>query len=175
MDSSFSAIAIEDTPSNVNTDAPPPKASAPAPAPKKESKFLFLFTMYFILAFPALGLLIAYKITDNPLLQPLNLDKDAIADYERGGVAKTSIFVHVNWGVDHPKSSTKNDLQNLVSSAMDNRTDNYVFRFRNVPGNKAEVTFVVGPNRYGPYPPAGMIRGIIPALAALELTERANR
>lgn len=130
--------------------------------------------MYFVLALPALGLFVAHKITDNPLLQPLGLDKDSIAEYERSAT-NASIFVHVNWGTEHPGTPTQQDLRNLVSSGMVNRTDNYVFRFKDVPGTKAEVTFVVGPNSYGPYPPASMINGIIPALAALELTQRGTQ
>lgn len=136
--------------------------------------YLFLFAIYGILALPAAGVLVLYYFTKNPNLQPLGITREKLADVE-GQTDYISIFVHVDWGQDRTSGMTKSDLRETIANVFSHRTGSYVFKFKDVPGDAIGVTFVVGPNRYGPYPPFRMIEGIPPALIALDMTLKASR
>ena len=136
-------------------------------------KYVPLIAILTVVTFPALLMTIAFYITDNPSLRPLSVTVEKLAILE-GSTDDVAIYVHVDWGQDRTGTATKADLHKLVSDVLGRRTDNYVFRFNDVPGDRIGVTFVVGPNRYGPYPPARMLDGIAPALVALDMTLDAN-
>ena len=136
-------------------------------------QYVVLFAIVISLTLPAIGALILYKITKDPYLRPLGLTKEEAATVD-GPAEAISIGIQVSWGVDQD-SLTKDDLRQLISRTLSFRTEAFHFDFDDVHGTEIGVTFVVGPNRYGPFPPNRLIDGIVPALAALEYTQQANQ
>jgi len=132
-------------------------------------KYVPLMAILTVVTLPAILMTIAFYITENPTLRPLGVTQEKLAVLE-GQTNSIAIYVYVDWGRDRTGTATKADLHKMVSDVLVRRTDNYVFRFNDVPGDRIGVTFVVGPNRYGPYPPARILDGIIPALVALNMT-----
>ena len=127
-----------------------------------------------VLALPAVGVGVLYYLTNDPSLRPLSITREKLADID-GQTEYTLIFVHVNWGRERVGGMTKADLRKMISDTLFYRTDSYIFKFQEVTGDAISVTFVVGANRYGPYPPSRAVDGIIPALVALDMTRNTNR
>lgn len=125
-----------------------------------------------LLATPAVSLRILSIYINAPYLQPLALTQEGLAAAGEGedGGGFTRIDVHVGWGRDWNGGMTQDQLRNVIAVTLNPQTEFYHFEFDDQPGEKIDVTFVVGPNRYGPYPPGRMITGIRSALAALRLT-----
>jgi len=135
--------------------------------------YIFLFVFCIFLALPAAGVNVLYYLTKDPSLRPLGITREKMAEVD-GQTEFISIFVHVDWGRERTGGTTKADLRQMVSDAFFHRTDDYIFKFKDVPGDEIGVTFVIGPNRYGPYPPSRIIEGIVPALVALDMTKKAR-
>ena len=136
-------------------------------------RYTLLFVIVFLTALPGGGAYLFYHFTKNPLLQPLGLTRERLAEID-GEAQYISIIVHLEWGRDYDGEMSHTELREIIRTAFYNRTDEVVFKFREVPGDEIGVTFVVGPNRYGPYAPHEMIEGIVPATVALEMLKDAR-
>ena len=138
-------------------------------------RYIIIITAICIfLALPATGMLVLYYFTNDPSLRPLAITREKLADID-GQSEYTLIFVHVDWGQERKGGVTKAGLRAMIADTLLLRTDDYIFKFKDVPGDEIGVTFVVGPNRYGPYSPAQAINGIVLALVALDMTKKARR
>ncbi len=137
-------------------------------------RYTMLFVIVFLAALPGGGAYLFYHFTKNPLLQPLGLTRERLAEIEGEG-QYISIIVHLEWGRDYAGEMSHTELREIIRTAFFNRTDEVVFKYKEVPGDEIGVTFVVGPNRYGPYPPNRMIDGIIPSTVALEMLKEARK
>ena len=128
------------------------------------------------LAAPAISLRIASNYSDNPYLQPLDLTEEGLAAVGEGGerYGFTRIDVHVSWGRGWSGRTTQNQLRNQLVATLDQQTELYFVEIQDAPGDAIGITFTVGPNRYGPFPPSRMIDGLNSALIALRMTNRPN-
>jgi hypothetical protein len=125
-----------------------------------------------ILATPAVGIRIFSNYYDAQYLQPLGLTKENLAAAEEGknGRGFARIDVHVGWGRDWTGAMTQTRLRQVLATTLEQQTDFYHFEFDDMPGGQIDVTFVVGPNTYGPFAPGRMITGLKSALIALRMT-----
>lgn len=137
-----------------------------------EGKRLVLAAIALIV--PAAGAKLAYHITGDPYFQPLGLTQERLAEFNQQSEF-LAIGIHVAWGRDRTSEVTQADLRELIASVVHRRTDDYYIRFHDAPGRDVEITLVVGPNRYGPYPPARFVDGIEPAVVALRATRQARQ
>ncbi len=124
------------------------------------------------LSTPAVAIHILSNYYDAPHLQPLALTKESVAAAENGneGNGFARIDVRVDWGNDWAGMMTQTRLREVIAKTLEPQTEFYHFEFDNLPGEQIDVTFVVGPNSYGPFPPSRMIAGIKSALIALRMT-----
>lgn len=129
-----------------------------------------IFFVISLFAMPALGSLFLYNITGNPYLRPLAISRESLATFD-GPTRTISIEVNVQYGVERSVSPSKEKLRQAIIKAFSGHTEAFHFKFVESSGDGIEVTFVVGPNRYGPYPPGSMSKGMIPALEALKYTQ----
>ena len=134
-------------------------------------RYLMLLAIVLIVALPGGGAYLYYYLTDDPLLQPLGLTRERLAEIE-GQTEFLSIMVHVDWGQDRAGGITQVEFRDLLRVAFSTRTDEIVFKFNDVPGHDIAVTYVVGPNRFGPYAPGEMVQGIHPSWVAFEMTKK---
>ena len=67
---------------------------------------------------------------------------------------------------------TQASLRDAIAATLKPQTELYHFEFDSQQGEQIGVTFIVGPNRYGPFAPAQMTAGIKSALIALRMTNR---
>jgi len=136
-------------------------------------RYVMVAAIVLFAALPAGGAFLYHHFTQDPLFQPLGLTREKLAELD-GQTEFVSIGVHVDWGVERTEGMTKAELRELVAYAFAPRIDELYFKFLDVGGEEIGITFVVGPNRYGPYPPHRMIDGIAPAAVALQMTQRAH-
>ena len=134
-------------------------------------RILILLAVILIPALPAAGSLLFYHFTKNPLLRPLGITREKLAEMD-GQTDFLSIMVHIDWGEEQTDGPSKSQVREFISDVFSTRTDEVAFKFTDVPGDDMAITFVVGPNRYGPYPPDQMIEGVIPSTIALEMTKK---
>ena len=136
------------------------------------SNLLRTLLVIFLLAAPATALKIASFFSDNPYLQPLALTREGLAAFGEGGFdgATTHVEIRVNWGRGWPGPLTRAQLRTTLTDAIAPWTDRYRFDFHNGKGTDVTVTFIVGPNRYGPYPPGQLANGLNTALIALRMS-----
>ena len=130
-----------------------------------------LIGLIICVALPAGGALALYYFTGNPLLRPLGITQEKLADVD-ASPENASIMVEVKWGRDHKGRLTQSDVRCHVADAFKTNTDDFFFRFLEVEGETIGISFVVGSNRYGPYPPGRIINGMIPSLVALEMVKQ---
>lgn len=127
-----------------------------------------------LLAAPAIGVRILSNYSDDPYLQPLALTKKRVAEQERkqrvDGPARIDVLV--NWGRETTGTLTQDHLEKLLTDTLAQQTQHYNLIIHDRPGKEIDVMFVVGPNRYGPYPPGLMISGLNSALIALRMSSR---
>lgn len=131
---------------------------------------LFVFALI-----PALPVAIVWTYSgyyQDPYLLPLESTKASSTAVRERKVEENlaTIEVNVDWGSDWTGSMTQAKLRELVASALGHQTEFYRFNFEDQPGEQVDITFVVGPNSYGPFPPGQMISGIKSALIALRMT-----
>ncbi|MCF3593786.1 hypothetical protein LZG00_07210 [Rhodobacteraceae bacterium LMO-12] len=126
------------------------------------------------LAAPAVTVRILSNYSDAPYLQPLALTKKGISALEttQEGNGNARIDVHVNWGRETTGTLTQEQLHRLLTTTLSQQTEAYHLVFHDIPGKEIGVVFVVGSNRYGPYPPNIMLGGLNSALMALRMTHR---
>ena len=135
--------------------------------------YLLLFGLPIVIALPAVAIYTYAQITDDPRLRPLGITREKLSIVE-GESEFLSIIVRVDWGRDHVGRMTKEDLHQTIAGTLVFRTDDFYFKFNDVPGTDIKVTFDVGHNSFGPYSPKQLIGGIIPALRALDVTKKAR-
>ena len=134
---------------------------------------MYLLLVPVALAIPAIGLVVVGKVTDNPYLQPLGLSREKLAT--SGEIPETvAIIVQVDWGEDYPGAVTQYALQETISHNLTFRTDEFVFLFNDVPGDRVGITFKVSHNEYGPFSPNGWLDGMVTALIALQAVEKSR-
>ena len=136
-------------------------------------RYIMVAVFILVVALPGGGAFLYYHFTKDPLFQPLGITRERLAELE-GQTEFVSIGVHVGWGRDRTEGMTKTKLRELVAYAFAPMIDEIYFKFEDVQGEEIGVTFVVGPNRYGPYPPNGIVEGVVPASVALRMTQRAH-
>lgn len=136
-------------------------------------RYGLLFVIVLCAALPAIGAVLLYAITDDPTLRPLGITRERLA-FEEGETNSISILVNVGLGQDRPPGPTEPELRRLIGGVLATHTNDFVIRFNEEPGEEVGVTFVVGPNRYGPYATNQMLEGVVPALIALDMTKRAR-
>ncbi|UYV38517.1 hypothetical protein N4R57_05460 [Rhodobacteraceae bacterium D3-12] len=128
------------------------------------------------LAAPAVSLKVVSTYSNDPYLQPLHITKESLAAAAMGddfdGLA--AIRVDVDWGQGFDGAMTRDRLRQMLSATLDAQTDYFMFKFRDVPGNRIGVSFTVGANHYGPYPPGGLTDGLYLALTALRMTNKSG-
>lgn len=129
-----------------------------------------LLAIFVVAALPAALAFLYYHFTQNPLMQPLGITREKLAAVE-GQTEFVSIVVQVDWGQDRDGGVTQAEFRETLTRAFATRTDEVVFRFSDVPGKAIGVTYVVGPNRFGPYPLNRAVDGIVPATVALAMTK----
>ncbi|WP_306006774.1 hypothetical protein [Aquicoccus porphyridii] len=130
-----------------------------------------------LLAAPAIGVHIASHFSDDPHLQPLAISSERGASASGGRVESglAMVEVDVDWGQDWAGRMSRVELRDAIARSLSSQTDLYRVRFREAPGARIGVSFRVGPNVFGPYPPGGMRDGIHSALVALDTTNRSKR
>lgn len=137
-------------------------------------RYALLFAIIACAALPATSAYVLYEVTDNPTLRPLGITQERLARVNGGATDGVSIVVEVAWGADRTGGISQRELRQTISRTLAPRTDNFVFRFDEVPGSGLGITFRVGVNSYGPFPQERMIDGIVPSLIALDATKRAR-
>ncbi len=136
-------------------------------------RYVMVAIFILVVALPGGGAFLYYHFTKDPLFQPLGITRERLAEVD-GQTEFVSIGVHVDWGRDRTEGMTRMELRELVAYAFAPMIDEIYFKFLDADGDQIGVTFVVGPNRYGPYPPHRMVEGIVPASVALQMTQRAH-
>ncbi|WP_299852349.1 hypothetical protein [uncultured Roseovarius sp.] len=136
------------------------------------SNLIRLLVVALIPALPVAIVSIYSNLYEDPYLLPLEPTKINRAAVREGRVEEdlATIEVNVGWGSDWTGSMTQVRLRELVAAVLEHRTEFYRFKFEDQPGEQVNITFVVGPNSYGPFPPDQMISGIKSALIALRMT-----
>lgn len=126
------------------------------------------------LAALAVSIRIASHYSDDPYLQPLALTAEGLAAAGEGEEADgfAVIDVEVLWGRDWDGQITRTGLRRIIGQSLKRQTDYLRFSIREMPGNRVTVSFVVGPNRYGPYAPGAMSDGLHAALTAQRMAHR---
>ncbi len=132
-------------------------------------RYLVLIAIVAACGLPAAGAYLHFRVTDNPLLQPLGITSEKLAEFDGQGQF-VAIVVQVDWGVERRGRPPQLEFRQLLQRAFMAPPENLIFRFRNVPGTDIRVRYVVGPNRFGPYPPERAVDGIVPASEALAMT-----
>ncbi|WP_424970111.1 hypothetical protein [Dinoroseobacter sp. S76] len=132
-----------------------------------------LLTIIVCTALPATSAYLLYKYTDNPTLRPLGITKEQLVRVP-GEASSIAIRVNVDWGRDQPPGASQSDLRQIIANTLFNFTDDFVIKFREVPGADVGVNFAVGANSYGPFAPDRMIDGIVPSLMAWDATKTAH-
>lgn len=125
----------------------------------------------FLLAAPAVAQRVLSYFIDDPYLQPLALTVEGLAAAGEEIGDGTWINVQVGWGRDFEGAMTEDRLRGVIAKALAHRTDRFYFVVRDQPGDAVEVSFFVGANRYGPFPPSAMVGGINSALMALSMAK----
>lgn len=155
-------------------------AAFPVPPMKPDFSWLRPLIIILILAVPAVSLKVLSRFFDNPWLQPLDLTKEGLTgsgDYVEPSDSDSGrgrIDVRIDWGRDRSRGPSRAQLKRSIAATLDARTDYYAFELVEVPGDGVAISFIVGPNSYGPFPPGGIDDGLSLALAALQMT-RARR
>lgn len=129
-------------------------------------------TPVLVLAAPALALRLFSEYFDAPHLQPLGLTRENVAAVEGGydGLEFARVGVSVRWGRDWEGALTPARLRALIEAALETQTNYFNISLEEFAGREIGVTFAVGPNSYGPFPPDQITPGITSALMALKLT-----
>lgn len=125
----------------------------------------------FALAAPALIQNAASHFTDNPYLRPLGITAEDIARSGEKLGDGPWIDVKVAWGRDFAGPLTRDALRETITRAIAYRTNRYYVAFDERPGARVDVTFEVGRNHFGPFPPGGMAQGIELAFSAFDMVE----
>lgn len=128
-----------------------------------------------LLAAPALLQRLASHFIDDPYLLPLALTAEDLAASGEGLGDPSFIQVQIDWGRGYGGPATRDGLRRMIAQSLDRRTTRYYVYFRDRSGDRIGVRFVVGANAYGPYSPAGMVRGIDAALTALKMEADARK
>ena len=139
---------------------------------RREKHLFRVLLVIFILASPALAARILSEFFDVQYLQPLAITKESVEAYEEAteGDGFVIVDVSVAWGRDWTGTLTQAQLRETISKTLAHQTELYRFSFEDVEGEDIGVTFTVGPNSYGPFPPGQTARGIKSALLALKMT-----
>ncbi len=125
-----------------------------------------------LLAAPALTIRAISEYNDDQNLLPLAQTREArVGTYEgRESKGFARIDVRVDWPRGWTGAITQKSLKDVISNTLKHQTEYYRIEFVERVGEQIEVTFDVGPNRYGPFPPGRMLDGIETALVALRMT-----
>jgi hypothetical protein len=135
----------------------------------RNKKFLiWFFVAISILAAPAVTIRILSSYNNAPYLLPLSQTQEN-TDLE-SGLAR--IDVQVDWGQDWPGTMTQVMLRDVIVTSLDAQTDRYNVDFETSPGERVEITFIVGHNKYGPVHPQQLAGAIFSAVSALRLANR---
>lgn len=120
---------------------------------------------------PAVISNIVYSMSLDPFLRPLSLTEESLA-YQSGGYDPQRIVVEIAWGAGYTGDVTKAEMREFMSHVMYARTGDFAIVFRDTGGETVTADLVVGPNRFGPYPPSDILKAIPPAKAALDMGRR---
>lgn len=125
-----------------------------------------------LLAAPAMTVRFLSSFYDLPHLLPLGLTEQNVAAARRNGYGDTSarINVTVDWGRDWSGAITQERLREVIAQTLSAQTKMYHIQFEDARGDRIDVTFAVGPNKYGPFSLGQMASGVQSALIALRMT-----
>jgi hypothetical protein len=139
------------------------------------SDWLRALLIVVLLAAPALLQRLASHFIDDPYLQPLALTVEGLASSGEPTGDGSYIHVQVDWGRGYGGPATRDGLRRVIEQSLGHRTTRFYLDFRDRPGDRIGVSFVVGANAYGPYAPSGMARGIDAAFMALKMEADARK
>ena len=125
-----------------------------------------------LFAAPALTIRAISEYYGDQNLLPLAQTRETRAETYEGSDSKgfARIDVRVEWPRGWTGSMTQQSLKDVISNTLKHQTEYYRIEFIEQMGEQIEVTFDVGPNSYGPFPPGRMLDGIETALVALRMT-----
>lgn len=124
----------------------------------------------FLLAAPAGVIHAVSYFTNIPNLLPFDLKWEDIAiNYDEPDYV--GIDVRVDWGREWAGKTTEAEIREMIAGVLAVRTEFYRIEFHDLPGEQVDVTFVVGLNSYGPFPPNQMQAGIKSAVIALKMVK----
>ncbi len=129
---------------------------------------LLLPAMIVAVALPGSSAYLYYRATKDPTLRPLAVTKEELAK-TRGESHVVDIVVQIDWGRDVQASISRPDLERAIARTFDAFAVDHRFRHTDVAGDSVQITYVVGPNRYGPYTPPSAAQGIRAAVAAMKM------
>ena len=142
-----------------------------------QSNLIRVITVVLCLAAPAVTIHILSDIYNAPYLKPLALTEESVAaaGARSEGETHVTINVLVGWGSDWEGSTTQESFRQILAKTLEPQTKLYYIEFEEMPGQNIDVTFFVGHNSYGPFPPDQMVSGIQSALIALRMTNGPER
>ena len=138
----------------------------------ENEKLIRVIAVVFCLAAPALSVRVLSELYGLQHLLPLGLIEQNLTAARKNRYGETSarIDVTVGWGRDWTGATTREKLRDVLTRTLNAQTKMYDIAFEDVPGDRIGVSFAVGPNIYGPFPPSQMARGLQTALVALRMS-----
>ncbi len=117
---------------------------------KKNS--LIIAVTVLVIAAPAAISVIAYQITKNPALRPLDRSKNDIAIHQ-GKIVANSIYAKIRWTTGREKNFSQYDLEDAIRTAFKRHGVQVIVLFEEVDStDNVSVTYQVGINKFGPTP-----------------------
>jgi hypothetical protein len=134
------------------------------PVVKKET--LIMIAVGTLIVLPAASSMLAFAITKNPELRPLNITFESLS---AAGLLNNGaeIVAVVSRGENARQSSSQKQQAAALEMAFERYQSDVAVKFRTVPqGTTNSVTFLVGKSKIGPYPIARAASGVGAAVQA---------
>ncbi|RME18739.1 MAG: hypothetical protein D6801_00610 [Alphaproteobacteria bacterium] len=131
-------------------------------------KIRYLLLLIFVIVAPTVAMIAGYHFTNNPLLRPLAITKQALQEFGIGDQSLV-IIADVTWVDGKNGGLTKFKLADSITRAFAAKgiTDVWV-RFH--PGKGvSQVTYRIGGSELGPFPVSRAVAGVEPASQALRM------
>lgn len=139
---------------------------------KKET--LIMIVVGALIVLPAASSMMAYAITKNPSLRPLNLTIEAMT--AAGLIDGGEIIAVISTGDAAPKTSTPKQQISTFKTAFERYGAEVQVKFRTVPRSRqTTVMFLVGKSKIGPYPMAQAASGVSAAVQAERMLVKQQR
>lgn len=130
---------------------------------KKET--LIMIVVGALIVLPAAASIMAYAITKNPTLRPLNITIESMTAAGLIGGGEIIAVISVGDGVQ--PTSTRKQQTATFKTAFDRYGTDVKVKYREVPrSNQTTVMFLVGKSKIGPYPLSQAASGVSAAAQA---------